>query len=377
MSRSIPTEIIQMLQTGRFDEARKTINELYQGTIPSLSIGLALAVACRGSGDVDAALSAIDAALTFAPHDISALILKGDIYFDAKQKRMAMQCYASALKAAAVAAQLPSDIQAALPRIESRYQNIANEMHNHISDAMVTSPESQKLPRFQEAMRLLRGEADMFYSKPRAFYYPGLPHRQFYPNQMFDWADKVMAGTSVILNELEKITDSTGFEPYLQRHQQGPTGRVHSLLDSDEWQALFLIKDGKRVNQYADVCTETLEILNNVPLAEVPGRGPMVLFSRLNPGGHIAPHNGFFNTRLICHLPLVVPPNCSLRVGNETRDWRKGELMIFDDSIEHEAWNRSNSKRDILIFDVWHPDLNEDEREAISVLCESIDNFGA
>ena len=32
----------------------------------------------------------------------------------------------------------------------------------------------------------------------------------------------------------------------------------------------------------------------------------MVLFSVLKPGVRIPPHNGFLNSRLICHLPLIV-----------------------------------------------------------------------
>jgi len=377
MPSSIPADIIRLLQAGHFNNARQVIHERFQGTVPDLSVGLALAVACRGCGDADAALEALDAALTYSPHDLSALILKGDIYYDTKRKRLAMQCYANVLKIVASATQLPADIQSALPRIDSRYHEVATAMHQHINGALTSSPETKKLPRFQEAMKLMRGEADMYYSRPRAFYYPGLPHRQFYPNSLFDWADDVMQGTSTILGELQSITNSEGFEPYMQRHQQGPTGRVHSLLDSDQWQALFLLKDGERIAPYTDACSGTLDILSKVPLAAIPGRGPMALFSRLNAGGHIAPHNGFFNTRLICHLPLVVPKNCKLRVGNETHEWQLGQLVVFDDSIEHEAWNHSQEKRDILIFDIWHPDLDADEREAISQLYQSIDTFEA
>ena len=65
------------------------------------------------------------------------------------------------------------------------------------------------------------------------------------------------------------------------------------------------------------------------------------------------------NTRLICHLPLIVPPGCGFRVGNETREWEEGKLLIFDDTIEHEAWNESDQDRVVLIFDIWRPELSE------------------
>ncbi len=81
------------------------------------------------------------------------------------------------------------------------------------------------------------------------------------------------------------------------------------------------------------------------------------------------------NTRLVCHLPLIVPPGCGFRVGGETRLWEEGQLLIFDDTIEHEAWNEGQSERVVLIFDVWHPDLDAEERRAISVMFEAIDAY--
>ena len=67
------------------------------------------------------------------------------------------------------------------------------------------------------------------------------------------------------------------------------------------------------------------------------------------------------NTRLIVHLPLVVPENCHLRVGNDVRDVVAGKVMIFDDSIEHEAWNDSAETRVVLLFEIWRPELSEAE----------------
>jgi aspartyl/asparaginyl beta-hydroxylase (cupin superfamily) len=83
------------------------------------------------------------------------------------------------------------------------------------------------------------------------------------------------------------------------------------------------------------------------------------------------------NARLICHLPLVVPPGCGFRVADQVREWREGELLIFDDSIEHEAWNESASDRILLIFDIWRPELDEAERRAVAALFEAVDAYGA
>jgi aspartate beta-hydroxylase len=81
------------------------------------------------------------------------------------------------------------------------------------------------------------------------------------------------------------------------------------------------------------------------------------------------------NTRVVCHLPLVVPPDCALVVGGETHRWREGEVVVFDDTFEHEAWNRGTATRVVLIFDVWNPHLTEAERAAVTALVGAIDEF--
>jgi aspartyl/asparaginyl beta-hydroxylase (cupin superfamily) len=90
------------------------------------------------------------------------------------------------------------------------------------------------------------------------------------------------------------------------------------------------------------------------------------MFSLLRPGARIAAHTGMFNTRLVCHLPLIVPPGCAFRVGNEVRQWEEGKILIFDDTIEHEAWNEGSQDRVVLIFDIWRPELSEQERREVA-----------
>ena len=107
---------------------------------------------------------------------------------------------------------------------------------------------------------------------------------------------------------------------------------------------------------------------NQAPLAKIPGWGPTVMFSLLKAGSRILPHTGMFNTRLVCHLPLMIPEGCRFRVGNEVREWQEGRLLIFDDTIEHEAWNDSNEDRVVLIFDIWRPELSEQERLELTAL---------
>jgi hypothetical protein len=121
----------------------------------------------------------------------------------------------------------------------------------------------------------------------------------------------------------------------------------------------------------------TFAAMEAIPLCHCAKRTPAVMFSLLRAGARIPAHNGMLNTRLICHLPLIVPPGCALRVGNEVREWELGKTLIFDDSIEHEAWNNSASDRVILLFDIWRPEISLEERAAISAIFAAIDSYGS
>ncbi|MGH8399135.1 MAG: aspartyl/asparaginyl beta-hydroxylase domain-containing protein, partial [Gammaproteobacteria bacterium] len=107
----------------------------------------------------------------------------------------------------------------------------------------------------------------------------------------------------------------------------------------------------------------------------VAEHSPETFFSVLKPGAHIPPHTGVINTRLVTHLPLIIPPDCGIRVGNETRGWKEGECIVFDDTFEHEAWNKSDQTRVVLIFDIWNPYLTEVEREAMRIVVEELGHF--
>ena len=103
-------------------------------------------------------------------------------------------------------------------------------------------------------------------------------------------------------------------------------------------------------------------------MAMQDGYAPTVTFSALKPRTHIPPHTGSSNVRLLTHLPLILPGPARFRVGNTTRDWEMGQAWVFDDTIEHEAWNDADQMRVILIFDVWNPFLTEAEKALITAM---------
>jgi HEXXH motif-containing protein len=177
--------------------------------------------------------------------------------------------------------------------------------------------------------------------------FPGLTARPWHNASDYGFCRDVEGAAGVIRKELEAVSSSAdGFQPYRQ-DQYVPEGN---------WDAFYFRIGNTWLDENRNLCPQTVRILESVPrLAEV------AMFSALSAGGHIAPHCGAWNCRITFHLGLVVPEGCALRVGKEARAWEPGKLMAFDDTFEHEAWNKSDKARCVLLFDVWHPDLSDIE----------------
>ena len=229
--------------------------------------------------------------------------------------------------------------------------------------------------RLSGTVALVTGEKQLFVQQPTSFYFPQLPQRQYYEPDEFGWAAEFAAAAPAIRAELDALlTSEEGFQPYVQAD---PTraNKGHALLNDPSWSAFHLLENGRPAPGNAARCPATLAALTGLPMPVIDARSPMALFSVLQPGTHIPPHHGMLNTRLIVHLPLIVPAGCRLRVGNDTRDVVAGVPMIFDDSIEHEAWNDSGETRIVLLTEIWRPELTDAERGALRRMYESIGLF--
>ena len=148
--------------------------------------------------------------------------------------------------------------------------------------------------------------------------------------------------------------------------------KAHALRGNPDWSAFYVVKQGQRVEENIARCPATFAAIEALGENARPAPAHSVLFSRLAPGAAIPPHHGQFNTRLICHLPLIIPQRCGFRVGNDVREWRQGELLVFDDTIEHEAWNASSEERFVLIFEIWRPELSLRQRQLVTQLLAMI-----
>lgn len=330
-------------------------------------------------GDLAAETAAIDAAIRADRSNIAALLAMAELKRRHADDRAAGSFYRLALATAAQAPVVPAPLHGGLQRGEQFLAATERAYTDHLLAQLRNSGVDARTapPRVAEALRMLMGEQPVYLQQPSMFYFPGLAQRAFFDRAEFEWVAAIEAATDAIRQELLALTAHAAdrFGPYVVAPADRPPPN-NPLLDKPDWGAAWLWKDGVIADGMEALCPRTLAALAHAPQPVIPGRAPLALFSRLKPGTHIEPHFGMLNTRLICHLPLIVPEGCGLRVGAETRAWREGELTIFDDSFEHEAWNRGASDRTILLFEIWRPDIDADEREQLTRIFSAIDSYG-
>jgi hypothetical protein len=305
---------------------------------------------------------------------IGALLDQGDEYAGKSDIKAAAAYYQAALKAAQQGFD-PSTrgrLEAAVTYVRQSAESYKDAMGAIVRDRT----HHNGTDRLRHAVDMLLGERELFLQGPSAFYFPYLANRQFFEREEFGWAAALEAEAPAIKAELEAVlAKGADFQPYVEHDADRPQREFHGLHGDPSWTALYLWKDGQRVEENARRFPRTMAALDRVPMTKIGAKTPAVLFSKLTPGAHIPPHRGMLNCRLIGHLPLIVPEGCWLRVGNETRSWCEGELLMFDDSFEHEARNDSDETRIILIFDLWRPELTDDEKHGISTIFDTIDRF--
>jgi hypothetical protein len=311
--------------------------------------------------------------------EISDLLVRGRAYAEAGDSRAAASFYAAALRAAAAAPALPAPLLARLGTAQSYLREAAARYQAHLERAVAGAGAG---PRLDQALAIMLGREPLhlppvaYPQRPSVFHFPGLPPRPFYERELFAWAPALEAATPAIRSEVQALlSEGADFRPYVEAEKDRPQRDFHGLQGDPSWTAFYLWKDGGLVEANAERCPRTVEAMRRVPMSAIGSRTPSVFFSLLRPGAHIPPHHGMLNSRLICHLPLIVPPGGWLRVGAETRLWREGELLVFDDSIEHEAMNPAAALRVVLIFDIWRPELTEPERRGISAIFDAIDAY--
>lgn len=377
-SRGLAFLAMRAHAAGDLTAARTLIDRAAAGTAPSALVHAQRATILLASGEQALALAALLDALALDPDFVPARLDAAALLEDQGRAREAVEHYRLALK------QLPVPPPAALgARVQRAQQAIAREQAE--LEALIAAqlgPLEAEIPaaaraRFDECRDIFLGRKRPQLPKPGMMHFPKLAPLTFFPREMFDWVERVESQTDAVRAELQAMlaAGDAGFMPYVQKSEAEAGQAFRALNHNRDWGAYFLYNQGQRVQRHCSACPATAALLDSLPLVRIPGRGPTAFFSRLKPGTHIVPHHGATNTRLIAHLPLLVPPDCVLRVGNDARPVEAGRMMIFDDTIEHEAWNRSTQDRIVLIFDIWNPFLSEAERALVTRMTEALAEF--
>ncbi|HTI31297.1 MAG TPA: aspartyl/asparaginyl beta-hydroxylase domain-containing protein [Sphingomonas sp.] len=330
---------------------------------------LNLAKAHRLSGDDAGEHAALTCALAIDQLDFMAQVRKAELHERRGEDREAATHWSAV---AQLGAQMPPGdalnvlLARARAAISRQTQALADAVEVELGQDLVAA-DTVTRRRMTAAIDHALGRRAIYVNSCAGLHYPFLPADEYFDRAHFPWLAALEAEAPAIRAEWEALIRDRdpGFVPYVSLAPGTPENPWTPLSDSFDWSALYLWKYGA-AQRALDASPRTRAALEAVPSMVIPGRGPTAFFSLLKPGARIPPHTGVSNIRAIGHLALSIPPGCGFRVGGETREWREGQAWLFDDTIEHEAWNTSDRPRAILIFDVWNPHLNATERDLIT-----------
>lgn len=365
------------LAAGRFGEASAHFHFAAAADPGQAALWMNLATAARGANDADGERRALDRALALDQRNFMARLRSAQLHERTNDRRAAVQDWRAVVQLASMAEQLPPAIAelvaygrrvlaADVAAIDSRLDRALGEVEGDLSRAQAC---------FDHAF----GRRRIYTNVCEGLHFPFLPADEFFARDHFPWLAALEARAPDIRREAAALLDrgERAVRPYVQLGDGVPENKWSPLDGNLDWSAAFLWEYGVRNDALCAACPTTAAALAEVPQTEIAGKAPTAFFSILRPRAHIPAHTGVTNTRSIVHLPLIVPAGARFRVGGETRAWREGEAFVFDDTIEHEAWNESGESRVVLIFDVWNPYLSSAEQAAIRAFHAAADEGAA
>ncbi|KAF0184647.1 MAG: aspartyl/asparaginyl beta-hydroxylase [Caulobacteraceae bacterium] len=379
-SKALLGDAMVALRAGDAARALQLLDEAAALDPVYIEIPLNRALALRMGGDLVGAMKALDAALTLDPYSLLGLLSKGALLEQTDLPREAAKIYRNVLKIAPPDEALPAQLRAVVAHardvVEKNTLALNAFLRARTASARATFAGTD-LSRFDECLDILSGAKKAYVQEPLFLTFPKLPPLTFYDRCHFPWMAAIEAQTDVIRDEvvakLKAYWDK--FHPYVQHPAGAPLAQWKALNHSPDWSTLHLWRDGRKNLENCVAFPRTTAILDTIPMADQPGFAPTAMISVLQPHTRIPPHTGSSNTRLIAHLPLIIPDNCGFRVGNDTRPWIMGESFVFDDTVEHEAWNDSDQLRAVLIFDVWNPLITEAERAMVAEMTLALNEY--
>jgi aspartate beta-hydroxylase len=338
---------LRMMQRGDAGKARELFQRATQADPNHPALWANFAASLDALGLQQEELEAIEKALLLDPRHLPSLLQKGALIEGRGDVRNAARAYRNALATippgATPTAAVSAMVERARGAVRADDDALAAALDERLA-AVRARHGTAGFARVNHCIDILTGRRARYNPEPTFMYFPEIPAVEFFERGDFPWLDAIEAATDDIRGELTTIlvADRAGLEP-----------------------------------SHIARCPLTMRALASAPLCDVGSRAPTIFFSILDASTQIPPHSGVTNTRLTVHLPLIVPPNCGFRVGSETREWVPGKAWVFDDTIEHEAWNRSDAPRAVLIFDIWNPFLTVAERDVVRAATEVVGDYYA
>lgn len=349
------------------------------------AIGVQQAHLYLTGGKLAEAVELLCALLRQHPRHFSAWLLLGQAFELAGRRPLALRAWYQGLHHGQAAGQLMG-IGSTPPAFRPVIEQIVSLVNAHQYDPVREGLERMReqfgtaeLNRLEHALAVYLGQRQDAprspHQQPKFLFFPGLPEGPYHDPALHPWAGRLADAFDDIRAEaLAVLHADSGLEEFLEfAPGQSRDGYLGGNGIKPSWDAFFFYRHGTRYDANHQRCPKTSAVLDSIELCEVAGQAPEVCFSVLQPGTHIMPHHGVTNTRLVLHMPLLVPPDCALNVmGGGEHHWRERELMMFDDTFQHEAWNRSDQQRVILLMDCWNPHLTAAERIATRHVVELI-----
>ncbi len=371
----------RLLRSGEPARAHELFAQAVRSDSSNSSLWINLAAASRGLNRPDEELRALDQALAIEPANLRALLQKASVQELQGEARAAAYTYRIALQSIAPTTPVPAWMRDVLVHARQVVEANNRKLESFLEERLTglrAGYGSVPLHRFDRCLAILMQKQRVYQQQPSFLYFPQLAAIEFHDRTGFPWLDSIEAATGDIRTELVGVMadDDADLEPYISLgNGRSIEEKWRELNRSRRWSVYYLWREGVAHPEHLARCPRTAAALEGWPRCEVPGVSPNAVFSILDARTRIPPHTGVYNSRLIVHVPLIIPPGCGFRVGGEQRQWEPGKAFVFDDTIEHEAWNDSDEPRAVLIFDVWNPDIRAEERAMVSAVISGMSEY--
>ena len=378
-AQSINENAQRLLEAGESARAYELLQQAVRDEPTQVALWINLAASLRGLNRPDEEMAALDRALALEPCHAWALLQKAYLLERVGKSPQAAMTYRSALQVIPPGVELPAHLHPILGHAQSVVEANNRALESFLAERLKDAREchaGMSLRRFDRCMSVLLQKQRIYRQQPTFLYFPELPTIEFYERADFPWLDALEAASNDIGVEFAAaVADSAEFQPSVAFREGVPVNMWGELNHSRRWSSYYLWQEGVAFPKHIERCPRTVAALADWPRWDA--NGPTVFFSVLDAKTRIPPHTGVSSARLTIHLPLVIPPGCGLRVGAESRSWEPGKALVFDDTIEHEAWNDSDTPRTVLFLDTWNPLLSEGERDLVRRLVAGVKEYYA